>query len=216
MFVLVSGVQIKYKHGEVIPKEVTVLQGESVFLHCGSESSVLWTYGSEEVSNWERDHLFMQVYSPLVLENTQVYESGYYNCQGKMSDDYIFWARAHVKVEESVPIGEVLPSSVTVLEGYSAALICNSSKPVQWIASNFITWSKGDNKLNLHEVATTHSGKYLCRGVDDKGDIFHATSTVIYIKDLLKIPEKGIFTFDYYAPHDRISAHSIHSDFAFF
>jgi len=151
-----------------------VAEKSSVTIYVGSASNVSWRFPAHAVG------FYRHVKHPykLVLKDLLERDSGIYSCFGKFSDGHIFQLVAFLDVYKNLASGNVLPyPQVVASEGDSVTLTCGSVKPVKWVGLH--QYIKGSNELHLTHLKREDSGPFVCIGVTESNEIFHATTKVI-------------------------------------
>ena len=173
----------------VVPTNIEVLEGTQAAIHCGSSTEASWSYGGQKPIHWlhyplNSRHIIRN--NTLILINLRKEESGHYYCHGtginintrNTSSNHSFSRSMIVKVFKKIAIGRMLPSRVEVSAGDSVSLTCGSYKWVRWIGLYLDEFTQ-TNTIIIQNLTRKDSGRYLCRGVDDRNEVFFGHSLII-------------------------------------
>ncbi len=172
----------------VVPTKIEVLEGTQAAIHCGSSTEASWSYGGQNYGghNYPLNSRHIIRNNTLILINLREEESGYYNCHGTginmnindIFSNYSFSKPMIVEVFKKIAMGTMLPNRVEVSAGDSVSLTCGSYKRVRWIGLYLDEFTQS-NTIIVQNLTREDSGRYLCRGVDDRNEVFFGHSLII-------------------------------------
>ncbi len=169
------------------PDGLTINEGSSVTVYCGSTSPVNWNFvplledGSiSETLPISTRHLIG--YKNISLLNLDFSESGMYTCDG-MYGNNVFQQSLFIFARLFPDIGQVLPNWKEAPLGSVVSLICGTTKQPEWFSLNLRNQSYRtalkQSKLILSNLQAENSGPYVCRGFRYDWKVFHSTALVI-------------------------------------
>ncbi len=169
----------------IIPEVVLLPADASVTLYCGG-SIQNWSYSGIFFPPQETYYLpftnlsiatkYTVDLNKLTLTNLSPDDSGFYSCIGQYHN-ISYRLSSNLIVVDKIVNGMVVPSRVEVSHGSSVTLSCGSIRPVKWTSTHFSETTEGT--LTLRNLKKKDSGRYLCRGVNAVGDVFHDFAIVI-------------------------------------
>ncbi|CAB0041624.1 unnamed protein product [Trichogramma brassicae] len=165
-------------------KRVTLSEyGKTVSLHCDAEGvpppTIQWFRNAEPIQRLPGSRYSMQEDGSLVIKKLKMEDSGMFQCLA-LNDAGEASSYTWLKAKTSVPIMEVIPKNVTVLDGKDAILPCraiaapapnvtwfyNDKTPLE-IAGRVQVLESGD--LVIGNTKRSDAGKYTCVRANEAG-----------------------------------------------